>query len=134
MEGVEEEGGRKRRLPNSGSFVKGDPRIRPLKEKAERELEQSLVALEAEPEAMLAVMRHVSTRPPAADTTYQQKEFRKWLREHRAVFMAKLADLEAKFAAPEAREAAEAVDRGAERSLALVEQLLEEVEATVRGG
>src|SRR4051794_7501049 len=42
---------------------------------------------------LLGPMRHVFERPPAQDKTQQQRECRKWQREDRKGFMAKLADL-----------------------------------------
>jgi hypothetical protein len=51
----------------------------------------------AEPQksqTMLELMEHVLSNPASADTTYQQKEYRKWLKEDRPGFMRKRAELE----------------------------------------
>jgi hypothetical protein len=68
-------------------FVKDDPRIR-------QNLEAAAQPLSEESEGMLAAMRHVVTKPPSRDTTYEQKEYRKWLNLDRKGFMTKKADLE----------------------------------------
>jgi hypothetical protein len=50
--------------------------------------------LAEESDGMLAAMRHVVRRPATADQTYEQAEYRSWLKQDRKGFLAKLADLE----------------------------------------
>jgi hypothetical protein len=95
-----------------------------------------LVALSEECEGMLAVMEHVLSKPPSGDTTYQQKQYRKWLRDSRATFMARRAELEK--AALATKEPAKRSfgaptivqrDEGAERVGGLIEVLLSGIHA-----
>jgi hypothetical protein len=60
------------------------------------------------PQTMLEVMEHVLSNPASADTSYQQKEYRKWLKEDRPGFMRKRAELER----PARRKEPEPVDDG----------------------
>jgi rubrerythrin len=60
--------------------------------------------LSTESHGELEVMRHVSSTPPSADTTYQQKHFRRWLHKDVVGFMEMRARLELQ-AARKAREA-----------------------------
>src|SRR5262245_44086201 len=53
-----------------------------------------LKQLSAESQGLLEGMRHVSTNPPSADTTYQQKHCRRWLCKDVVGFMRTLANLE----------------------------------------
>jgi hypothetical protein len=43
---------------------------------------------------MLVAMQHVTTKPEGKDTTYEQREYRKWIKADRRGFMTKKADLE----------------------------------------
>src|SRR5947209_37728 len=50
--------------------------------------------LSEDSQGMLEAMRHVVTTPPSRDTTYEQREYRRWLKQDRKGFMTKKADLE----------------------------------------
>lgn len=86
-----------------GTFQKGNPGygFRRMKAKAEEAApsggENSPPASEGVP-ALLVAMRHVFTQPRAADTTPQQKECRKWLKNDLKGFMSKMAQLEKVYA------------------------------------
>jgi hypothetical protein len=88
---------------------------------------------------MLPAMRHVVTTPASADRTYEQREYRKWLKQDRKGFMTKKADLEkAALAAqadkgrspqPQPTAVAEEPDEGSERVEALINRILDEADA-----
>jgi hypothetical protein len=89
----ETNGEAKKRKPNAGSFKPGDPRIRPLQEKAAQAepLDFSAVGDES---TLYDDMRHVRRFPASMDRTEGQKDARKWKAKDLRGFMKAFADLE----------------------------------------
>ncbi len=52
------------------------------------------VGLSSASEGMLAAMTWVVTHPPEEDTTHEQRHYRSWLKDNKATFLSKKAELE----------------------------------------
>jgi hypothetical protein len=74
-------------------------------------------------QGMLEVMQHVASLPASRDTTYQHREYRKWLKADRKGFMNKLADLE-KAALPAKRPEPDTTDEEVDEGTARVLEIL----------
>src|SRR6516165_7983033 len=68
--------------------------------------------LSTESEGMLEAMRHVVTHPASEDRTYEQHEYRAWLRQDRKGFMHAKARLEMAASRKAGREQARGRDDG----------------------
>src|SRR5262249_36226336 len=134
------DGSAEKKKPRGKPFTgNGDPRSRQNLEKAGARKEP----LSEESEGMLPAMQHVVQRPASADRTYEQREYRKWLKKDRKGFMTKLADLEkvalgagcrrgrqGEATAPPADQ--QEVDEGSRRAEELCERLLAELAEEAR--
>ena len=113
----------------NGRFVKGHPGG-----PGRGKIGDACIPLSEESQGMLAAMQHVVTRPASRDTTYEQREYRKWLKEDRKGFMNRKAELEKAVIMAEKRQAPQSPedepDEGTERVTALIEQILEEAGTT----